>query len=117
VTKLEELTIKEARDIACLLGSMAKPKTECCVVDGGVRIVVLQRGWVVVGHHYAEGDQVRIEKAAVVRLWGTSLGLGQLATDGPQPNTKLDECPTVRVHALAVVCSFDCAPEKWSCRL
>ncbi len=113
MSKLDELTIKEAREIACLLGNAAKPSGECCVVDGGVRIVILQRGWVVVGHYYREGSEVRIEKAAVVRLWGTTRGLGQLATDGPQPNTKLDDCPTVRVHELAVVCSFECAKDKW----
>ena len=116
MTNIENLTIKEAREIACLFSAASKPSTSCATVDGGVRIVVLQRGWVVVGHYYAEGDQVRIEKCSVIRLWGTTRGLAQLANEGPQPNTKLEDCATVRVHALAIVCSFDCNQEKWNDR-
>ncbi len=79
-----------------------------------VRIVVLQRGWVVIGQHRQTGNEVVVEKAAVVRRWGTTTGLGQLARDGKQPNTTLDECPTVRVHAAAVVLTIDCDQAKWS---
>ena len=60
------------------------------------KIVILHRGWVVVGDVSQEGDQVVVDNASVVRRWGTSKGLGELATNGPLKNTVLDPCPTVR---------------------
>jgi hypothetical protein len=86
------------------------------VEDGGVRIVVLQRGWVVVGHYHRVGEQVRVEHAAVVRRWGTQRGLGQLASEGVQAETVLDDCPTVRCHVLAVLATIDCTHATWATR-
>ena len=37
-----------------------------------VRIVVLQRGWIVVGRWAQDGDEVVVRDASVVRCWGTS---------------------------------------------
>jgi len=36
-----------------------------------VKIVVLQRGWVVVGETSQDGNTVQVDKGAVVRRWGT----------------------------------------------
>lgn len=85
--------------------------------DLGVRIVVLQRGWVVIGHALRIGPRVRVEKCAVVRRWGTTKGLGQLATEGKQPNTMLDDCPPVECLESEVVMSMECDREKWSTRV
>ena len=79
-----------------------------------MKIVVLHRGWVVVGRHRTEGNQVVIENAAVIRRWGTTKGLGEIATGGPTSNTLLDTCPTIRVHELAVIMTIDCNDEKWA---
>jgi hypothetical protein len=54
-----------------------------------VRIVVLQRGWIVVGRWAQDGDEVVVRDASVVRFWGTTRGLGELF-DGPTKTTKLD---------------------------
>ena len=73
------------------------------------QIVIAQRGWVFVGSVTRSENEVVIEDAAVVRRWGTTAGLGQLAAKGPTADTRLDPCPTVRIHPLAVVAMMDCA--------
>ena len=77
------------------------------------RIVVLQRGWVVVGDMRQDGPQVCVENASVVRIWGSAKGLGEIAAGGPTKNTVLDPCGTVRAHELAIVMTIDCDADKW----
>lgn len=77
------------------------------------QIVIAQRGWVFVGDVERSGDDVTISNAQNVRRWGTSKGLGELATNGPTKSTVLDPYGTVRLHALAVVASLDCNPANW----
>lgn len=79
-----------------------------------IRIVVLQRGWVAVGHYSRNGEHAKLTKASIVRRWGTDKGLGQLAAEGPRPNTKLDPAPDVEFHALGEVLNIRCNPEKWA---
>lgn len=83
------------------------------------RIVVLQRGWVVVGEVDTETtEEVVLKNAAVIRRWGTTQGLGQIAGDGPTGNTMLDLVPLpLRFHPMTVVLSMDCNAEKWASRL
>lgn len=73
------------------------------------KIVIAQRGWVFVGDVTRTENEVVIEDASVVRRWGTTAGLGQLAAKGPTADTRLDPCPTVRIHPLAIVAMMDCA--------
>lgn len=77
------------------------------------KIVVLQRGHVVVGRYRRRGDEVEVIDAAVVRRWGTTKGLGELAALGPRPNTVLDPCGTVRAPHLGVVLTIDCTQSAW----
>lgn len=80
-----------------------------------IRIVILQRGWVVVGRYSQKGEECTLEGAKVVRRWGTSKGLGELAAGGPiEGKTVLDPAPTVRFHALTVVASIACEASKWA---
>lgn len=81
-----------------------------------IRIVVAQRGWNIVGEYHADDNEVTITNASVIRYWGTTRGLGQLAAEGPQGATKLDPCGTVRIHPLAVVLTMDCNAKKWADR-
>jgi len=78
-----------------------------------LRIVVLDRGFVVVGEVAEEGDYIVISNCSNVRRWGTSAGLGQLAMEGPQQNTKLDKQPRTTVHKLQVVQQIDCEVSAW----
>ncbi len=77
------------------------------------QIVVLQRGWVVVGDVSEVGDKVVIDNASVIRYWGTTKGLGELV-EGPTSTTKLDPAGTVTAHQLAVVFTLDVNAEKWA---
>lgn len=77
------------------------------------QVVVLQRGWAVVGNVVIEGDEVSISDCSVIRRWGTSKGLGELALKGPLPDTILDKCPPVSVHHLGVVLRMDTTEANW----
>lgn len=78
------------------------------------KILVLQRGWVAVGDYSESGDQVTLEDASIVRRWGTTTGLGELASKGPRPNTILDAAGTLRVHKLGIVFALDCDAAAWT---
>ena len=43
-----------------------------------IQILVLQRGWVVVGETKKEGSEVVVSKSSVIRRWGTTKGLGEI---------------------------------------
>jgi hypothetical protein len=88
------------------------PKT-----NSNIRIVILQRGWVMVGYFSQTGEQCKLEKPSVIRVWGTKKGLGQIAESGPTPTTVLDKCPTVRFHELTVIATIDCVEGKWEGKL
>lgn len=78
------------------------------------KILVLQRGWVVVGNVEYNGQYVTWTDGSVIRRWGTTNGLGQLALEGPTSNTRLDPCGSGRTHELAVIMELDCTVDKWT---
>ena len=79
-------------------------------------ILVAQRGWVFMGDVAEDNDtEMRLENASVIRLWGTTKGLGQIALEGATSKTVLDPCGEVRVHPLAVVAIIPCK-EGTCCR-
>ena len=78
------------------------------------QIVVLQRGWIVVGDVSKDGQEVIISNCSVIRVWGTKDGLGELAEHGPLENTKLDKCPyDVSVHELSIVLKMSVNEDNW----
>ena len=77
------------------------------------QIVILNRGWVVVGDYSEKGDECYLTNASVIRVWGTTKGLGELAEKGPLTNTKLDPCPNVTFHKLTMVARMDVLEENW----
>lgn len=80
--------------------------------DSPVRIVVLQRGWVVVGRYREDGDRVLLDDAHVIERWGTTEGLGQLVT-GPTAETRLRRAGSIEAHRLGVILSIACEADKW----
>lgn len=80
--------------------------------NGNLKIVVLDRGWVVVGRVWYSDGWTIVEGASVIRNWGTTRGLGEIAEGGPTETTILDKCPTVR--ARTVILEMDCEADKWS---
>jgi len=87
-------------------------------INSDIKIVVLQRGWIVVGRFSREGTQCELHNASVIRTWGTTNGLGEIAEGGPTSNTKLDKCKgVVRFDYLTVVLTIDCEVRAWSNKL
>jgi hypothetical protein len=69
---------------------------------------------VVVGDIAEEtATKVRLTNASVIRRWGTTKGLGELAITGPTLATVLDPCGEVIAHPLAIVFRVPCRAEVW----
>ncbi len=85
--------------------------------DVDVRIVILQRGWVMVGAYERKGEHATLSHASVIRRWGTTKGLGELAANGPLGNTVLDPCPNVEFHQLTEIANMKCEASKWAAHL
>ena len=82
---------------------------------GEYRIVILQRGWVMVGKFEREGSECKLHNASVIRIWGTTKGLGEIAEGGPTSSTKLDKCyGIVEFDYLTVVAAISINEEKWA---
>lgn len=91
-----------------------KPQHEC---GGETKIIILQRGWIAVGKFYKKGSQCRLTKAAIIRKWGTTKGLGEIAMCGPTSDTVLDKSPDLEFHELTVVATMACSEDKWASKL
>lgn len=78
-----------------------------------IEILVLHRGWVVVGRTESDGFVRRVVNGAVIRRWGTTKGLGELAESGPLRETVLDPIRNLRVHEIGIVLSLECDAAKW----
>ena len=83
-------------------------------IKSDIKIVILQRGWVMVGRFIRNGSDCKLENASVIRAWGTTKGLGEIAIGGPTTNTKLDKCGgLVQFDYLTVVAMIDCQIKNW----
>jgi len=88
--------------------------------SGEIRIVVLQRGWVVVGRYSVSGENGYLDGAHVIRKWGTDKGLGQLVS-GPIKSGESSYAPTVldkcygRVEFLlsTTILMLNCDEDGW----
>lgn len=78
-----------------------------------VRICILQRGWVMVGKYSKKDSQVILDGGSVIRTWGTTKGLGEIAFGGPTKDTKLDSIPQTQWHELTEIATLKCNAEKW----
>ncbi len=78
-----------------------------------MKICVLDRGWVLVGRLEKDGDEYLLLDAHVIRRWGTSDGLGELAMKGPLPETRLEKTPLVRFNKRSLILTINCDEEKW----
>ena len=106
----DDMTIKELKE---KLAEAEKLKEEADKRDGKFCIVVLQRGWVLVGYLSNDGVNYTLTSANVIRIWGTTKGLGELALNGPLTSTKLDPTGTVHFHENAIVMTMDTDKKKW----
>ena len=108
---LDDLTIKQARQLAAQFGNVAPAQSGR--VDHGWNIVVLDRGFVYVGTVSTDDRWLYIEHAANIRRWGTTRGLGELV-GGPRPDTKFDPAGNVRAPLSALIHLIEVeACNKW----
>jgi hypothetical protein len=78
-----------------------------------IRIAILQRGWVMIGRFIRDGEHCFLTGASVIRRWGTTKGLGELAKNGPLAQTQLDPCGEVEFHELTAVALIRCEEKPW----
>lgn len=83
-------------------------------IDLGINIVVLQRGWIVVGRLFKSGEYFTVCSCSTIRAWGTTNGLGELAKNGKLSSTKLDKQGDTSFHELTVVFVLKCDEDKWN---
>lgn len=81
-------------------------------VESKVQIIIAPRGWVFVGYTSVVGEELVVDRANVIRIWGTKRGLGELM-NGPLAETKLDPCGTTRIPLAAIIAKIDCEESKW----
>jgi hypothetical protein len=87
-------------------------------VTGDIKIVILQRGWIMVGRFEKNGTDCKLHDASVIRSWGTTKGLGEIAKHGPTDKTILDKCyGVVEFDYLTVVAMVACEVKKWQSKL
>ena len=78
-------------------------------------IVVVEGRWNLVGRCvYDDAGNLTITDASVIRYWGTTKGLGELAAGGPTSKTILDPAGTVRIPAGKVLLTLDATAEVWA---
>ncbi len=76
-------------------------------------IAILDRGWVFIARVSESPSALELTNAACIRYWGTTKGIGQLALEGPQRETKIDEAGTVTVPRTAIIALIDAVEAKW----
>lgn len=82
-------------------------------IDHGIQIAVLDRGFVYVGRVRTDADWCYLTDAQNIRRWGTSSGLGQLAQNGPTPQTKLDKVGSLKAPMKTVISLIDVEESVW----
>jgi hypothetical protein len=73
---------------------------------GSRTIVVVEGGWVFLTDNLVGNESVyTLNDASVIRVWGTTAGLGEIALKGPTTETVLDFCgnPTVPKNKVLVM--------------
>lgn len=114
---INNLTLGQIKEVATIAGSLGACAQNSPPVSSqepnDVRIVILQRGWVVVGFYKRVNGRVLVSKASVIRNWGTTKGLGELIA-GPTAKTVLEPCGEVDSHELAEIASIKCDASKWT---
>jgi hypothetical protein len=81
---------------------------------GEIKIVILQRGWVMVGRFTRDGNDCILRNAYNVRKWGTTQGLGELAKNGKLSDTVLDKMHgIIQFDYLTVIATIDCKEKVW----
>ena len=71
-------------------------------------IVVCYERWHLIGDVTETKQGVTIANASVIRYWGTTKGLGEIACTGVTKKTVLDFCGEIRVPTASIVMRIKC---------
>ena len=82
-----------------------------------VRIFCLERGYILVADWEQDADPqfLCLKKSSIVRIWGTTKGLGELAKNGPiKGKTILDDEPEGgRLNKDKIIREVACVQKAW----
>ncbi len=78
-----------------------------------VQIVVCEGGWVLIGEPTLGGGALQLTNAHVIRRWGTTRGLGEIAFNGPTKQTVLDKLGVAFIQLKQVRFTIPCDETKW----
>ena len=106
---LNELTIGNLKELNKILNY----QKEFVEVEMGINIVILDRGWVLVGELSKKGSVYHLKKGSVVRVWGTSKGIGEIAENGPTSHTILDSIPETIFSESSYIMFVKCEDSAW----
>jgi hypothetical protein len=76
-------------------------------------IVVVESGWVFAAVLDDSTGDIHSSECAVIRTWGTTNGLGELALKGPTKDTVLDMCNITHIPKAKVLFVMECVPLVW----
>lgn len=71
-------------------------------------IVIAQARWIFIGDMERTADGIKLTDTSVIRYWGTTAGLGQIALTGVTSKTILDPCGTVVIPTTSVIGIIEC---------
>ena len=111
IIDINNLTIGQAKELAAMFAPFGNPQE----LNEGLCICVMDKGFIYVGNLTIANGIVTIADAKNIRRWGTTNGLGQLAEQGAQADTKLDEYGTVRSLQSELKHWIKCKVSAWSC--
>ena len=77
-----------------------------------IRIVILSYGWVLMGEYAFADGFITLTNASIIRRWGTTKGLGQIALHGTTPDTILEPVGDFEAPIGSVVGSIRFVYEK-----
>lgn len=73
------------------------------------KIFIVKLGWVFIGDEKeTRNGVITVENACVVRIWGTTKGLGEIALKGPLPGTVLDPVGTIEIQEASLLARIRC---------
>lgn len=110
---IDTMTIGQYKELRELFGKANSSKS---IEDGGIRIVVLQRGWVAIGKFSQQEEECKLSPAATIRVWGTTKGLGELV-EGPTSTTKLDLCPSILFNEASCILMMPANESVWKSKI
>lgn len=78
-----------------------------------IQIIVVEGGWVLVGVAKLGKGAIELTNAHVIRRWGTTKGLGEIALNGPTKTTVLDKLGIAFIQLKQVRFTVPCDETKW----